>query len=77
MQLSSESDARISSRPESNVTDSYLVDTGIWPAVDTSSALGLELAGAKGPPLHCFPKPPQTTIQDLSCKGRKEILETV
>jgi len=49
MQLSSESDARIGTRPESNVTDTYLVDTGIWPAVDTSSALGLELAGAKGP----------------------------
>ena len=49
MQLSSDDDARISSRPESYVTDTYLVDTGIWPAVDTSSALGLELAGARGP----------------------------
>lgn len=49
MQLSSEGDARIGSRPESHVTDTYLVDTGIWPSVDTSSALGLELAGARGP----------------------------
>ena len=48
MQLSSDGDARMDSRPESNLTDTYLVDTGIWPSVDTSSALGLELAGAKG-----------------------------
>ena len=49
MQLSSEDDARIITRPESNKTNTYLVDTGTWPAVDISSALGLELAGARGP----------------------------
>ena len=36
-------------RPESHVTNTRLVDTGTWTAVDTSSALGLELAGSRGP----------------------------
>ena len=49
MQLSSDGDAQISSRPESYVTNTSLVDTGVWPAVDLSSALGLELAGSRGP----------------------------
>ena len=49
MQLSSDRDAQISSRPESYVTNTRLVDTGVWPAVDLSSALGLELAGSRGP----------------------------
>jgi phosphate-selective porin OprO/OprP len=49
MQLSSDDDARVRARPESHVTDIRLVDTGVWSAVDTSSAFGLELAGAKGP----------------------------
>jgi len=49
MQLSSDGDAQISSRPESYVTNTRLVDTGVWPAVDIASALGLELAGARGP----------------------------
>ena len=49
MQLSSDSEAQIRARPESNVTNTRLVDTGIWPAVDTGSALGLELAGSRGP----------------------------
>ena len=49
MQLSSDSDARLRARPESNVTNTRLVDTGIWPAVDVGSALGLELAGSRGP----------------------------
>jgi phosphate-selective porin OprO/OprP len=49
MQLASDDDARIGARPESHVTNTRLVDTGIWPDVETSSALGLELAGARGP----------------------------
>lgn len=48
MQLSSDSEAQLRARPESNVTNTRLVDTGIWPAVDVSSSLGLELAGARG-----------------------------
>lgn len=49
MQLSSDDDARFWARPESHVTNIRLVDTGIWPEVNTSSAAGLELAGARGP----------------------------
>ena len=49
MQLTSESDAQLLALPESYVTDTGLVDTGVWPAVDVSSALGLELAGSRGP----------------------------
>ena len=49
MQLSSDDDAQIRARPESHVTDIRLVDTGIWADVGTSSALGLELAGSRGP----------------------------
>jgi len=49
MQLSSDNDAQFRSRPESHVTNTALVDTGIWPDVGTGSALGLELAGARGP----------------------------
>ena len=49
MQLSSDSEAQVRARPESNVTNTRLVDTGIWPAVDVGSALGLELAGSRGP----------------------------
>jgi len=49
MQLSSDRDARLRARPESHVTNIRLVDTDIWPDVDTSSALGLELAGSRGP----------------------------
>jgi phosphate-selective porin OprO/OprP len=49
MQLSSEQDARLRARPESHVTNIRLVDTGIWPDVNVGSALGLELAGARGP----------------------------
>jgi phosphate-selective porin OprO/OprP len=49
MQLSSENDSRIWARPESHVTNIRLVDTGVWPEVDVGSALGLELAGARGP----------------------------
>jgi phosphate-selective porin OprO/OprP len=49
MQLSSDSDAQLRARPESHKTDIYLVDTGIWPTVDLESALGLEIASARGP----------------------------
>ena len=49
MQLSSDDDAQFRARPESHKTDIRLVDTGIWPSVDIQSALGLEIAGAKGP----------------------------
>ncbi len=49
MRLSSDADARLSARPESYVTNIKLVDTGTLPSVGTSSAIGLELAGAKGP----------------------------
>lgn len=49
MQLSSDNDARIYARPESQVTDIRLIDTGTWADVSTSSALGLEVAAAKGP----------------------------
>lgn len=49
MQLSSDDDARIYARPESHVTNTRLIDTGTWVDVGTSSALGLELAGSRGP----------------------------
>jgi len=49
MQLSSDDDARMWARPESYVTDIRLVDTGVDPDVSTSTAAGLELAGARGP----------------------------
>jgi len=49
MQLSSDDDARLRARPESQVTDIRLVDTDVWSEVETSSAFGLELAGARGP----------------------------
>jgi phosphate-selective porin OprO/OprP len=49
MQLSSDADARIRARPESHVSNIRLVDTGTWPDIGTSSALGLELAGSRGP----------------------------
>jgi phosphate-selective porin OprO/OprP len=49
MQLSSDSDARLFARPESNRTDIFLVDTGVWPDVDTGSSLSFELAGSRGP----------------------------
>jgi phosphate-selective porin OprO/OprP len=49
MQLSSDADARLRARPETRVTNIRLVDTGVWPGVDTSTAIGFELAGARGP----------------------------
>lgn len=49
MQLSSDDDAQFRTRPESRVTSTALVDTGVWSDVGTGSALGLELAGARGP----------------------------
>ena len=47
MRLSSDGDAQLRARPESHKTNTRLVDTGVYPDVDTSSALGLELAAAK------------------------------
>ncbi|MEH6583511.1 MAG: porin [Halioglobus sp.] len=47
MQLYSDDDARLRARPESHKTDTRLVDTGVLPDVDLSSALGIELAAAK------------------------------
>lgn len=49
MQIATDGDAQISARPESHVTDIQLVDTGPWSDVGTSSALGLEMAGSRGP----------------------------
>jgi len=49
MQLSTDQDAQFRAQPESKKTDIRLVDTGVFPDVGTGSALGLELAGAKGP----------------------------
>ncbi len=49
MQLSTDDDARFGTRPESHKTDIRLVDTGIFPDVGTGTALGFELAGARGP----------------------------
>jgi len=49
MQVESDADARFWARPESNLTDIRLVDTGVFPKVDNQGSIGLELAGAKGP----------------------------
>ena len=49
MQLSSDADAQFRARPESHVSNIHLVDTGIWSDVGTSTAVGLELAGSRGP----------------------------
>lgn len=49
MSLTSDDDARFRARPESDVTNTRLVDTGVFTGVGESAALGLELAGARGP----------------------------
>ena len=49
LKLISDADARLKARPESHVTAIKLVDTGIRPGIDSHTALGLELAGSKGP----------------------------
>jgi len=49
LQISTDGDAQFSARPESYVTNTRLVDTGTWSDVGTSSALGLEMAGSRGP----------------------------
>lgn len=49
MQIATDGDAQISARPESHVTSVSLVDTGTWPSVGTNSAIGLEMAGSRGP----------------------------
>jgi len=48
MQLAHDGDSQFRARSESHVTDIRLMGTGIWPAVKTGSALGIELAGKKG-----------------------------
>ncbi len=47
MQLYSDDDAQLRARPESHKTDTRLVNTGVFPDVDTSTNFGLELAAAK------------------------------
>lgn len=47
MQLYGDDDAQLRARPESNKTDTRLVNTGVFPDVDLSSAFGIELAAAK------------------------------
>ena len=49
MQITTDGDAQISARPESYVTNTRLVDTGPWASVGTNSAIGLEMAGSRGP----------------------------
>ena len=49
IQVESDGDARYWARPESNLTDIRLVDTGVFPGVDNQGSIGLELAGARGP----------------------------
>jgi len=49
LQISTDGDAQFSARPESYVTNTRLVDTGTWSNVGTSSAVGLEMAGSRGP----------------------------
>ena len=49
MQLYEDDNAQLRARPESHVTDIRLVDTGVWPAIDKGSALGFEIALARGP----------------------------
>ena len=49
LKFSSDNDAQVRARPESNRTDTRLINTGVYSDVDTSSATGLELAGAWGP----------------------------
>ena len=48
MQLSSDGDGQFRARPESHKTDTRLVDTGILPTADISSAIGLEFAAVRG-----------------------------
>jgi phosphate-selective porin OprO/OprP len=47
MRLYSDDDAQLRARPESHKTDTRLVNTGVLPDVDISSAFVLELAAAK------------------------------
>ena len=49
MRLFEDGNAQIHARPESHVTNTRLVDTGIWPATEKSTAVGLVLSGAQGP----------------------------
>ena len=47
LRLYSDGDAQLQARPESHNTNTRLVDTGVFPDVDISSAFGLELAAAR------------------------------
>jgi len=49
MNLKLENDGRFRARPESNLTNIRLVDTGVRPNVKKQDTFGLELAGALGP----------------------------
>lgn len=49
LKFDADSEAQLRARPESNKTNTELVDTGVWEDVDTATAFGLELAGAVGP----------------------------
>ncbi len=49
MNLQLDGDGQFRARPESHLTSTRLVDTGVRPGVKEQRALGLELAGARGP----------------------------
>ncbi len=49
MDLDLQQDGQFRARPESNNTNVRLVDTGVRPNVTSQEALGIELAGARGP----------------------------
>jgi phosphate-selective porin OprO/OprP len=49
MKFDNDEDAQLRTRPESHLTNTRLVNTGVVKDVDTSTAFGLELAGSAGP----------------------------
>jgi phosphate-selective porin OprO/OprP len=49
MKFDSDDDAQIRTRPESHLTDTRLVNTGIVDDVGNSTAFGIEIAGSVGP----------------------------
>jgi phosphate-selective porin OprO/OprP len=49
VKFASSNDTQLRARPESNLTDTRLINTGVYRNVDSSSATGFELAGAWGP----------------------------
>jgi len=48
MQLWSDKDAQLRTRPESNTSNIRLVDTGLFPNINSGSTAGVEVAGARG-----------------------------